>query len=920
MTEGGGCGIKRVLATTLLVTILAVPAMADRTANGDSGPPSIIPNIPPVAGFTWTPSTPAEGSVVQFIDLSIDPENSIISWFWQFGDGDTSSLSEPTHAYGDDGPYQVTLTVLDAEGFQDSITQTLDTTNIIPEVHVNTPLIFTLTQGSMTVAIPPIERAEDVVSFYNYSSASSHTGFEKGYESKVFLYRDTTINALHLLFTHGIDDGPSPRSEVSLDLSGIPPGAYVSQSDDPSHCWNPPRCEEFSLAYPALEGQWMYTYNTDGGILSGLPVNGPWCITITPQHWFAIDRWVYHFANGDAIDLDMNNPVTICHSPPPTSSQAINIDEGDQAVLSGFFDDPGWEDDFVVAAWAFGEGTTEPAVFSPGIGFSHHDVDPVFHSYGDDGTYSACLVVQDDDNGLDFHCADVAVGNVAPTIDSLASETVNKGEAAVFGAQATDPGSDDLIFTWDWGDGSPNNVSVYRNNGVSQDLPMSPDGIYPFSAIDEVSHIYENMGPYVVTLKVVDDDGGETVLVSTINVVAPDLIPWDIQVNGNVYVAPVSIALGSDLVISAKARNLGTGNATNLFHLSVTDSMVSQSMGIHRLNSGSTSIGTLTLIWTASSPGAYQFEVMVDSWDSIEELNEDNNRRFLEIIVRGPDLIPDEIQIDEQEYITPVEIETGDTLTISVLASNVGEHSTGRPCTIAFYNAADSTNAYYKEEIPELGVGDSSGRIFMEWIAPPIQGEYSIVIEVDYLQEIPELDERNNTAIVLVNVEAMAPLPLALKSETNYKPLIALIFTLILVILGGLGANRRPLDIFIPPREGEDAEIEMRLLRKKTIEEKLLILEEEELFSKFSRDRLLTTLLVALPFTIAEMAIGLVSFTTGLLRVPESGNWLSFGLVVNVIVLLLGIAYAALISRKGYSVPDEKKLASLKEDFDSSTQ
>ncbi|MCK4443412.1 MAG: PKD domain-containing protein, partial [Thermoplasmata archaeon] len=357
----------------------------ERTAGGGNGPPIILPKEPPIASFTWSPSTPNEGSVVQFIDLSTDLNNNIISYLWQFGDGGTSLLKDPSHAYGDDGLYQVTLIVTDAHGLQDSITKTVSISNVHPEVHVNTPLIFALTQGNTTFAIPPIERAENVVSFYNYSSASSHTGFEKEYESKVFLYRDTISNALHLFFTHGIDDGPSPMSEVFFDLSGIPAGAYVSQADDSHHCWDPPRCDEFSLACPDREGQWQYYHNTDGGVLSGLPLDSQWCITITPQHWFAIDRWVYHFANGNAIDLNMGLPVTICYTPPAVGPDVIGVDEGGQVELLGFFDDSGWED-IHNAAWTFGDGTMEIATFSPGGGFFHHDVEPVFHEYGDDGT------------------------------------------------------------------------------------------------------------------------------------------------------------------------------------------------------------------------------------------------------------------------------------------------------------------------------------------------------------------------------------------------------------------------------------------------------------------------------------------------------------------------------------------------------
>lgn len=44
---------------------------------------------------------------VSFTDLS----TNATSWFWDFGDGNTSTVQNPTHTYGTNGPFTVTLTV-----------------------------------------------------------------------------------------------------------------------------------------------------------------------------------------------------------------------------------------------------------------------------------------------------------------------------------------------------------------------------------------------------------------------------------------------------------------------------------------------------------------------------------------------------------------------------------------------------------------------------------------------------------------------------------------------------------------------------------------------------------------------------------------------------------------------------------------
>jgi PKD repeat protein len=58
---------------------------------------------------------------VQFTDTSVSPA-TIISWLWDFGDGDISTDQNPDHVYAADGTYDVVLYVSDDNGSNDSIT------------------------------------------------------------------------------------------------------------------------------------------------------------------------------------------------------------------------------------------------------------------------------------------------------------------------------------------------------------------------------------------------------------------------------------------------------------------------------------------------------------------------------------------------------------------------------------------------------------------------------------------------------------------------------------------------------------------------------------------------------------------------------------------------------------------------------
>ena len=66
-------------------------------------------NQPPVAGFT--PS--CTGLVCTFTDQSIDPDGAVTGWSWDFGDGTTSTVRNPSKAYAVAGTYTVTLTATD---------------------------------------------------------------------------------------------------------------------------------------------------------------------------------------------------------------------------------------------------------------------------------------------------------------------------------------------------------------------------------------------------------------------------------------------------------------------------------------------------------------------------------------------------------------------------------------------------------------------------------------------------------------------------------------------------------------------------------------------------------------------------------------------------------------------------------------
>lgn len=187
---------------------------------------------------------------------------------------------------------------------------------------------------------------------------------------------------------------------------------------------------------------------------------------------------------------------------PPTDLVVTDLaaaPEGSTSAVGVSFRDPGTRDTHT-ASFDWGDGTAggPVPVTSPFQGS---------HAYLDDGSFAVTVTVSDDDGGAAQVGAAVTVANLPP-VAGPGSGSGSEGAEATLTLAFQDPGAlDTHRAEVDWGDGSP----IEAQGPVSSPL--------------RARHVYVEDGVHPATVRILDDDGGETTAPVDVSVanVAPEV-------------------------------------------------------------------------------------------------------------------------------------------------------------------------------------------------------------------------------------------------------------------------------------------------------------------------------------------------------------------------------------------------------------
>ena len=459
----------------------------------------------------------------------------------------------------------IVLQVTDSFGASGSAATTLTIYENRPEA------VFTAT---------PIYAACDQAVFFD-ASGSYHTYPGRFIISYQWDFGDYTplafgVTATHSFYRYGsftvtltvTDNNVPPKTDsatasISVNLGNVPPnanagGPYVlsagsnlilngASSSDPnagcgdsivSYDWDimADGTWDFSGSYPTVPWSYLQTLPQPG-------VSIPIVLQVHDRFW----------ASGSAATtLTILGRLAVADSGPDLATS-----EGVAVMLDGSGSRGSWQpsgDAAIVSyEWDFeNDGTfdyVETAGGAPDGTFDGRTT----HVYGDDGVYTVLLRVTDSGSSSDTDQAMIVVNNLVP-IGNIGEVTPGvEGSLIVFTATATDDGSDDLTFSWNWGDGTTSTTAHY-NDGVGPDLDRSPSGTRPFTVTETLGHTYGDNSVHTVTLTILDDDGGSVVYTTdvTVNNVAPTIHPF----------GPYVVNEGSLATFQATATDPGSDDLT----------------------------------------------------------------------------------------------------------------------------------------------------------------------------------------------------------------------------------------------------------------------------------------------------------------------------------------------------------------------
>lgn len=218
---GDGRYTRIYLAGTTLGTV-QIDANCDEAATQKMWSTLIeLTNTPPTASISADQEVLTLETVHFSASGSTDLEGTIVSYQWDFGDGDVDAGETVTHEYLDDGVYTVTLTVTDNHGATDTETFVITVLNRAPVPDI-APVAVSQTLEDILFDASGSYDMDGTIATYSWDFGDGETGSG---ETATHQYADDGSYPVTLTLTD--DDSASASASINVEVLNRPPVAVA---------------------------------------------------------------------------------------------------------------------------------------------------------------------------------------------------------------------------------------------------------------------------------------------------------------------------------------------------------------------------------------------------------------------------------------------------------------------------------------------------------------------------------------------------------------------------------------------------------------------------------------------------------------------------------------------------------------------
>jgi len=441
------------------------------------------------ANFSATPLSGDDPLTVNFTDIS-SSDDGIVSWLWNFGDGDTSNVQNPSHVYTTEGTYTVSLTISEADSDSDTKTRTnyitVGDTVLLADFSA-TPLSG---EDPLTISFTDTSSSSDGIVSWLWDFGDGDTSNVQNPSHEYIALGTYTVS---LTVTEADSDSDTKTRTNYITVGDTGPSADFLATPLSGDDFITVSFTDTSSSYDGIVS-WLWDFG-DGDTSN---VQNP-SHEYSTEGTYTVSLTVTE-ADSDSDTKTRTNYITVGDTMPSADFSATPL-SGDDPLTVIFTDASSSSDGIVSWLWDFGDGDTST------------EQNPS-HEYSTEGIYTVSLTVTEADSDSDTKIKTdyIKVADTKPSANFTAMPRTGDDSLAVIFTDTSISSDGINNWLWDFGDGD---TSTEQNP----------------------SHVYSREGAYTISLTVTEADSDTDTDTKTYNIIvmvkeAQSSLSWILVVAG----------------------------------------------------------------------------------------------------------------------------------------------------------------------------------------------------------------------------------------------------------------------------------------------------------------------------------------------------------------------------------------------------